>query len=210
MSKFSLKMVVVVILMFVFSSVIAQDVDEKALEDTINRALEKMTSDLPSIAKIAVPEPTEPSKGTEKPQQVSKGDIIPFGRYSWRVLDVVENRALIITEEIVEERRFDSSSNNWAGSEIRRYLNNEFYNSFSADEKARIGGANDKVFLLTKSEAVQYFSGDSDRELGAFWWLRSPNSGINASTVSSNGSIKDKDILVFSYGGVRPALWLKL
>jgi hypothetical protein len=34
------------------------------------------------------------------------GDIIPFGEYNWRVLDVQGDKALIITEDVVELRPY--------------------------------------------------------------------------------------------------------
>ena len=34
------------------------------------------------------------------------GDKISFGDYEWRVLDVQDNTALIITEYVIEERSY--------------------------------------------------------------------------------------------------------
>jgi hypothetical protein len=153
-------------------------------------------------------------------KKVSRGDIISFNRYNWRVLDVVDNRALIITEKLIEERKFDASSNNWTSSEIRHYLNNDFYNTFNYDEKNRIDNGNDKIFLLSVQEAQKYFSGDIDRialniddyNMSFYhnWWLRTPWTDehyvyrILRDGRFSNCSARESRI------GVRPALWLKL
>jgi len=109
------------------------------------------------------------------------GEIIQFGGYDWRVLDVDRRgRALIITENVVGQRSYHDSweAVTWETSDIRRYLNEEFYNSFSASDRARIrqttvvnndnpwsdapGGndTTDKIFLLSLEELVRYF-GDS-------------------------------------------------
>lgn len=112
-------------------------------------------------------------------------DKIRFGKYLWRVLDVDDGKALLLTEEMTELRAYHNQANDvtWANSEIRKYLNGEFYNSFTEDEKARIisvelensdnqwfdtvGGENtvDKVFLLSIEEVVCLYFGDSSENL---------------------------------------------
>ena len=69
-----------------------------------------------------------------------KDNTIIFGNYNWRVLDIKEDKALIITENIVELRWYHNEfvEITWVDCEIRRYLNNEFYNAFNQDEKSRI------------------------------------------------------------------------
>jgi hypothetical protein len=110
------------------------------------------------------------------------GDIIEFGSYDWRVLAVENGKALVISEYLIERRAYHNTVENitWADCDLRKYLNGDFYNSFSATERARIadtnnvnsdnqwygtaGGANttDKIFLLSLEEVVRYF-GDSGR-----------------------------------------------
>ena len=108
----------------------------------------------------------------------SIGSTINFGDYTWRVLDVEGNRALIITENVIFRRGYDPMGASWENSDIRRYLNNVFFNRFSPQDQARIattyvinnnnpwsgmrGGNNttDSVFLLSIEEVVRYF-GDS-------------------------------------------------
>lgn len=113
-----------------------------------------------------------------------KDDIITFGEYKWRVLDVTDNRALIITENIIELRWYHDKFEEitWADCKLRQYLNNEFYFKFSQNEKAKIiavtnrnpdnpwfktkGGkdASDNIFLLSLDEVCKYF-GDSREKL---------------------------------------------
>ena len=185
------------------------------------------------------------------------GDIIPFGAYNWHVLDIQGGQALIVSENIIERRVYHTSYETitWADCSLRAYLNGDFYNSsaFSNEDRSRIvqvtnvnldnqwydapGGANtnDRIFLLSIAEVVQYF-GDSgqleNRPPGAtwindqynsnriatfngsasFWWLRSPgHTNYYASSVFHDGYLYVSGYSVnLNTGGVRPALWLNL
>lgn len=108
------------------------------------------------------------------------GGIIKFGDYSWRILDIKNNAALIITEYIIEQRAYHDAYKDitWADSSLRKYLNGEFYGKFNATNKSRIipvlnenlgnqwygtkGGSDtvDSIFLLSIEEVCKYF-GDS-------------------------------------------------
>ena len=108
------------------------------------------------------------------------GSIIPFGGYDWRVLDVKNNKALLLSEKVLEKRMYHSSSGRitWSNCTLRSYLNGAFYNTFRENDKARIsetrvttnnnpwygtkGGTDtkDRIFLLSIEEVVKYF-GDS-------------------------------------------------
>ena len=112
---------------------------------------------------------------------VQVGDTIEFGWYDWRVLEIRDGRALILSEEILERRLYHSNHSDitWEHCSLREYLNGWYYdNRFTTDEKNRIadvrnsnpanqwfsarGGENtiDRVFLLSLEEVVRYF-GDS-------------------------------------------------
>jgi hypothetical protein len=165
-------------------------------------------------------------------------DIIEFGGYKWLVLEENGGRALVLSLGIIESRTYHSEWTDitWEHSDMRRYLNGEFYNSFSPADQARIvdsnvinngdpqygipGGNNttDKIFLLSIFEANQYFANDSARVAldtggnASWWWLRSPGGDSNdAARVLHGGVLYLGGINVSSAsGGVRPALWLKL
>ncbi|MCL2694167.1 MAG: DUF6273 domain-containing protein [Oscillospiraceae bacterium] len=112
---------------------------------------------------------------------VTAGEVIKFGNYDWRVLEVKDGKALLLSDKVLEERSYHNTDTDitWETSDIRAYLNDEFFNSFSATEKARIaqvtntnpdnpwfgtaGGedTDDHVFLLSLDEVVLYF-GDAD------------------------------------------------
>ena len=131
-----------------------------------------------ATAQQEAPTPTPTAPGVTTP---SSDDIIEFGGIDWRVLDRQEGRVLVISEYILELRAYHIVPNvgiTWADSSIRQYLNSEFLNSFTAEERNRIietrvinnnnpwfdiaGGPDttDYVFLLSLDEVVRYF-GDS-------------------------------------------------
>jgi hypothetical protein len=130
------------------------------------------------------PEPVQPPTA-----QYEEGNIVEFGGYEWRVLEVRDGKALLLSEHVLENRTYNEENTDmtWETCTLREYLNGEFYDSFSADDRARIAdtlsanqnnlwyyeqnaqrswapiGGNDttdKIFLLSLEEVVQYF-GDS-------------------------------------------------
>uniref|UniRef100_UPI002FCE2382 DUF6273 domain-containing protein n=1 Tax=Algoriphagus boritolerans TaxID=308111 RepID=UPI002FCE2382 len=141
-------------------------------------------------------------------QLVKRKDLITFGNNIWRVLDIKDDRALIITEDIIELRWYhnDFVDITWEESELRRYLNNEFFNTFNREEKGKIlsvensnldnqwfktkGGANttDKIFLLSLEEVCGYF-GNSNENLKIKdnqKWLISDENDLNRQAKYSN------------------------
>ena len=108
------------------------------------------------------------------------GDVVQFGGYDWIVLDLDEGYALVITQKVIRMRDFHDAPEDvtWETSEIRRYLNEEFFYGFGEQDRARIretfvvnrdnpwfdtpGGEDTtcRIFLLSIEEAVRYF-GDS-------------------------------------------------
>ena len=113
------------------------------------------------------------------------GSIISFGGYKWRILDTQGNTALIITENIIEQRIYHDAYKDitWAECALRKYLNGQFYDKFSATDKSRIipvinknsdnqwygtkGGEDtqDNIFLLSIEEAACKYFGDSSSKL---------------------------------------------
>ena len=133
---------------------------------------------------------------SSKPK-VKVGEVITFGNYylvdaqkmepvEWRVLEVSDNKALLITEYGITSKPYNNKFENitWAESDIRKWLNSDFYfTAFNTDERKRIadtfvvnsenpkygtpGGVNttDKIFLLSITEAQKYFKDDNARKL---------------------------------------------
>ena len=113
-------------------------------------------------------------------EKVKIGELVSFGDYDWRILDIQKDAALLITDCIIEQRAYHDVYKDitWADCALRKYLNDEFYNKFSNEEKSRIitvlnknldnhwygsdGGVEtkDNIFLLSLEEVCRYF-GDS-------------------------------------------------
>jgi len=142
----------------------------------------------------AEPEPpTEAETAAEPEPSIAVGDTIPFGNYQWLVLDLEEDYALVISERIITLRYFhyEITDVTWEMSDMRHYLNSEFFDRFSDEEQMRIretsiinsdnpwygtyGGNDtvDKIFLLSLDEVVQYFgdSGALQNQPESIWWV---------------------------------------
>jgi hypothetical protein len=118
-------------------------------------------------------------------EEFNIGGVMPFGGYNWRILDIKNNAALIITEYIIEQRAYHDAYKDitWADCSLRKYLNGEFYDKFKATDKSRIipvinknpdnqwygskGGADtrDSIFILSIEEVVCQYFGDSSSKL---------------------------------------------
>lgn len=137
-------------------------------------------------------------------EEIKIGSVLSFGDYNWRVLDIQNNTALIITEEIIDQRPYHDAYKDitWADCTLRKYLNGEFYEKFNADDKSRIitvinknldnqwygtkGGEDteDNIFLLSLEEVCKYF-GDSTSKLNnpgknqRYWFQRKDENNSN-------------------------------
>lgn len=117
-------------------------------------------------------------------EDIKMDSTLSFGGYNWRVLEIQDNMALLITEDIIEQRAYHDAYKDitWADCSLRKYLNGEFYDKFSEADKSRImpvlnknldnqwygskGGVDtkDSIFLLSVEEVCKYF-GDSRSKL---------------------------------------------
>ena len=142
----------------------------------------------------------EPSSATATPPPLnySVGDIVYFGWHNWHVLDVQNGKALLLTEDVVEERAYNDEETDvtWETCTLRAYLNGEFYESFSEEDRARIaltrnenpdntwgtwygerfntpGGnpTDDYIFLLSVPEILKYYPGQKlDKDSNGNEW----------------------------------------
>ena len=110
------------------------------------------------------------------------GDTIVLGGTDWRILEVKEDKALVLSDKILTAQSYhasDAAPTTWEESNIRRYLNETFYEeTFSEQEKVLIvetlildrdnpwygmssgNETTDKLFLLSIDEVLHYL-GDS-------------------------------------------------
>jgi len=156
---------------------------------------------------------------------------VSFGNYNWLVLDIQNNKALLLSENSIGKRPYHSPSScnvTWEKCDLKRYLNGNFLQGFNVAEKAMID--NGEVFLLSVDEVNKYFGAKGNEKnpnlIGDIgnWWLRSSEAvdqGLLAtnryytfaSYVSADrnrdGSYKREEV-GSSWIDVRPALWLKI
>ena len=169
----------------------------------------------------------------------------------WKVIANEGTKILVISKYALDCQKYNTSyttSVTWETCTLRKWLNNEFLSSaFSEGEQAMIpsvtvsadenphystnpgNATQDKVFLLSITEANKYFSPDSARQCkpteyvvasgvwksdsgNCWWWLRSPGADQHcAASVLSTGAIADYGYLVYiGDRAVRPALWIDL
>lgn len=167
----------------------------------------------------------------------------------WLVLGKQNNQLLVISQYALDYQQYHTSFSHvkWKYCTLRRWLNNDFLNSaFSVDEQGEIlakekdtavwyagdkdFSTEDKVFLLSESEANKYFDSDEERKCtptdyviaigstdsdNCIWWLRTPKKTREyAYLVSGSGYISDYSVakrnMVNRYHAVRPAMWINL
>lgn len=79
-----------------------------------------------------------------------------FGGYNWQMLHQQDGRTLIIAEHILELHWYHNAfvDVTWADCELRKYLNTDFYNQFSPDDRSRI------VEVKNKNMGMTFTGGD--------------------------------------------------
>ena len=121
-------------------------------------------------------------------------DVVAFGRYTWYVTDKTDGVCTLLCQGPVADMPYNDIKTDitWENCSVRRWLNEDFYNSkFSDGEKAAIvtshntfveddyhygsdcgNDTDDKVYLFSYSEAMAV--SDDIRDCGIDWWLRTP------------------------------------
>lgn len=184
----------------------------------------------------------------KKTPSVEVGDIVTFGSYEqdnnrtngaeairWIVLDVQDDRALLLSRYALDSVRYHSSyvDVSWRDCSLRSWLNDTFlYTAFSAEERRSIvttydTGASDSVFLLSVGEVFYYLSPAKERTcsltnyaaaMGAaekngvaqWWWTRSPGDEAGQTTfINFEGNSYSAYVNNYSLA-VRPAIWISL
>lgn len=167
----------------------------------------------------------------------------------WVVLEKNGSALLVISKNALEGKAYNNANadTTWESSSLRTWLNSDFLDTaFSNAELEHIAptaisaeknpeydtdsgtDTQDKVFLLSISEAQMYFESDAERKCTytayaarrgyfddgqlCYWWLRSPgDKSVEAACISTDGSVYCRGIFVLiSNIFVRPVLWINL
>lgn len=183
------------------------------------RVLQEQINDLRN--EIAVLKAT--SKSINLLEGLGIGDTFKLVDTTWKILDITSAGYICLADSI-EERQFDSDSNNWKNSNLRDYLNEEFLEKIAAeiglenivpferdllslDGQTEYGKCEDKFSLLTVDEYRKYRSLIPNTK-DYWWWLISPWSTPcndykrTVAVVSSAGYIIN--FSCYSSIGVRP------
>jgi len=146
-------------------------------------------------------------------------DLWEVAGIEWRILLQQAGQLLLISNRIIDKRRFDIKTNLWVDSEIRDYLNGEFYYSLPEHFRSMIieQPSMDKIFMLDINDAEKYFNVHTRVAFdlsgnASWWWLSSPGeSSYQTANVNDNGSILSSGRNVTdSLGGIRPVVWINL
>lgn len=163
--------------------------------------------------------------------KITPSSVINYGGLDCIVLDVEQDKILVLAKESIGNMPFDEgNSNNFPKGTLCKYLNDEFIKKLKADgadTSALIpttidltsddglkdyGETTQKIFLLTCDMYRKYRSVIPN--LDDWWWLATAYStesngyALNARLVYSDGGLYS-DNAYFGRRGVRPAFYLK-
>lgn len=151
------------------------------------------------------------------------GDTFELADLKWKILDITEQGYVCLADRLEDNRRFDNDFNNWESSDLRNYLNTDFYNKLineigednivpferdllSLDGQTEYGKCEDKVSLINVDEYRKYRRLILNEEY--YWWTitaestKCNNDETWVRVVSPSGSIDDD--CCYNDGGVRP------
>lgn len=162
---------------------------------------------------------------------IAPKSVINYGGLDCIVLDVEQDKVLVLAKESIGDMPFDEgNSNNFPKGTLCKYLNNEFIKKLranGADISALVpttidltsddglkdyGETTQKVFLLTCDMYRKYRSVIPN--LDSWWWLATAYSTESngyaglARYVRSDGSLNSR-AAYYGSTGVRPAFYLK-
>ncbi len=135
---------------------------------------------------------------------VRKGQVIRFGFYDWKVLDVQDDRALLFVEQIIG---MDKIYDQWDNFNIWKYLENTVNTSFGTGERSLI--LDNKLFLLSQQEVELYIPQEQRvLKVGSKyidWWLKEWPFAVDGNSGRFKRLPGDKTVC-----GIRPAMWVKI
>ena len=121
--------------------------------------------------KVAILEAT--NKVRKIPVGLEIGDTFEIAGINWKILDITDKGYMCLADKLEDSMEFDERSSDWAGSQLREYLNTEFFEKISdeigeeniitfnrdltsLDGQTEYGECEDMVSLLTIDEYRKY------------------------------------------------------
>lgn len=147
--------------------------------------------------------------------QLMVGDRITIADAEWRVLDIQDGKALIWKSTKIEDHVFnENNSNVYEGSDIQRYLQEDFPETVPVDILDDV--TEEGFFLLTVDQIRKYMPKELDRiatdenDQTTWYWTASPYVGFGNAVriVGTDGYIINYS--AYNSGGVAPACWIHL
>lgn len=148
-------------------------------------------------------------------QELMVGDRIQIADAEWKVLDIKDGKALIWKCTKIADHVFNKNGSNvYEGSDIQRYLQEDFPETMTVDIME--GVTEEGFFLLTVEQILQYMPNEIDRiatdeeDLTTWYWTASPLVGRGnyvRCIIPSGGVISSYATLSL---GVAPACWIHL
>lgn len=122
-------------------------------------------------------------------RKLGVGDTFELVGLKWTILDIADAGYKCLSERMDKDMQFDNGCNNWIASNLRNYLNTEFYKRLAAvvgednifsferdllslDGQTEYGNCEDKVSLLTVDEYRKHRSLIPNTDY--YWWLITP------------------------------------
>ncbi len=178
--------------------------------------------------------------------------VVGFKKYltepiEWIVLKVEGDKALLLSKHALECEwyyRMPFGRATWADSSLRKWLNGEFKNAaFDESERERLvtttvcahknpqystdcgSDTEDEIFILSATEALEYFESDADRvcyptqyaeskgasDYGCWYWLRTCGKDKGGAVcVTPKGELYMQGYMLNFSHAVRPAVWVKI
>lgn len=145
--------------------------------------------------------------------QLMVGDRITIADAEWRVLDIQDGKALIWKSTKITDHVFnEDGSNVYEGSDIQRYLQEDFPETMPVDIMEDV--TEEGFFLLTVEQIRKYMPKELDRiatdedDRTTWYWTASPSVGLGSYVrgVGTVGSVGGNS--AYNSTGVAPACWL--
>lgn len=151
----------------------------------MGKSLEQRVTELEKLVKQM-----QENKAVKISKNLCVGDTFELVGMKWTILDITNAGYKCLAEKL-KDSEFDKKSSNWSTSDLRSYLNTEFYGNLaetvgedniipferdllSLDGQTEYGSCEDKVSLLGLDEYRKYRALIPNADY--YWWLITPYS----------------------------------